>query len=117
MKQIVSDRTALATFMILIVSCLIAAVYFAVRIKVSEIQVVAHYTSYGGVNFYMDHWFYAVSYVAFFLFVATAHTAIGAKLYALKGRHFAICFGWFSFGIAVLGVINFLRIVNIAFPL
>ncbi len=116
-KHIAKDRAMLAIFATLIVGCLVAAVYFAIRIKVSEIQVVTRYNSYGGVNFYTDQWFYAISYVAFFVMVAIAHTAIGAKLYVLKGRRFALYFGWFSLGMVVLGVANFLRIVNVAFPL
>lgn len=116
-KDILKDRATALLFSVMILSCLLAAIYFAFRIKVSEIQVVTHYTSYGGVNFYTDQWFYALSFVAFFMVVAVVHAAIGIKLYALKGRRFALCFCGFSLGIIAVAVANFIRIVNVAFPL
>lgn len=117
LRQIAKDRAVLVTFMGLIVLCVVIAIYCAVRIKASEIYVVTRYTSYGTVNFTQTPWYNTIVFVIFFLFVAVAHTAIGMKLYQLKDRKFALYFGWFSVGIVLFAAVNFLRIINIAFPL
>lgn len=116
-KHIAKDRIVLLTFVILLLLCLVFAVYFALRVKPSDIQVYIHYTSYGGVNFYASQWYYALAYSLFFVFIGAVHSIIGAKLYTLRGRQFALYFGWFSVGVVLIGAVNFSHIVNVAFPL
>ncbi len=102
---------------ILLTLCVAVAIYFAIRIKASDIHVYTHYTSYGSTNFYASSWLYALGYPLFFLIVGLANTAIAAKLYNLKDRRFAVCFLWFSIGVALLALVNFTHIVKVAFPL
>lgn len=116
LKHLAKDRAILMTFAALVLLSIICAIYFAVRVRPSDIQVYTHYTSYGGVNFYASQWYYALSYSLFFLMIAACHTAIGAKLYSLKSRQFALYFGWFSIGVVLIAATNFLHIVKVAFP-
>lgn len=116
-KRLVQDRAVMATFGVLILLSVVCAIYFAVRVRPSDIQVYTHYTSYGGVNFYASQWYYALAYSLFFIMIAACHTAIGAKLYTLKSRQFTLYFGWFSIGVVLIAAANFLHIVKVAFPL
>ncbi len=117
LKQLGADRTTRTIYAIMVLLCIVAAVYFVVRVRVSDILVTAHYTSFGGVNFYAMEWWYAISFIVFFMVIATAHTAIGAKLIPLKGTTVANGFGIFSMGIVIFSMITLTHIINIAFPL
>lgn len=117
MRHIFHDRAVAAVFIVLILLCVVSAVYFGIRIETSDIQVATHYTSYGGVNFYTDQWWYTVSFVLIFLMIAVLHTAIAMKLYALKSRQIILGFGFFSIGLVVFATITLNYIVNVAFPL
>lgn len=117
MRHIFQDRAVAAVFVILMLLCMISAIYFGIRIETSDIQVATHYTSYGGVNFYTDQWWYAISFVVIFLMIAALHTAIAMKLYSLKSRQIVLGFGLFSIGLVVFATITLNYIVNVAFPL
>lgn len=117
LKQLGADRSMRTIYASMVVLCIAAAIYFAVRIRVSDILVTTHYTSFGGVNFYATEWWYTVGFVIFFLFIAIAHTAIGLKLMLLKDTTLAKGFAFFSIGIVVLATITLTHIINVAFPL
>lgn len=116
-RHAVQDRSVIVVFSILLITCIAAAVYFGIRVQPSYNQVYTHYTSYGGVNLYASQWWYALSFVFFFVFVALVHTAIGVKLHATKSAQLARGFGWFSIGLVVFATIMLTNIVNVAFPL
>ena len=116
LRHVAKDRAMLAAFGTMIITSIIAMIYFGIRVRPSDIQVTTHYTSYGGVNFYTSQWWYAIAFALFFLLIAIAHTSIGLKLYALKGREVAIGFAWFSIGMIVFAAITLTYIINIAFP-
>ena len=117
MRHIFQDRAVAAVFVVLSLLCVVCAIYFGIRIEASDIQVPTHYTSYGGVNFYTNQWWYAVAFVLVFLVIAILHTAIAVKLYALKTRQIVLGFGLFSVGLVVFAAITLNNIVNVAFPL
>lgn len=117
MRHIFQDRAVMAVFVVLVLLCVIGATYFGIRIETSDIQVATHYTSYGGVNFYTNQWWYAVSFIVLFLMIGLLHTAIAMKLYALKGRQIVLGFGLFSIGLVVFAAVTLNYIVNVAFPL
>lgn len=117
LRQAAKERTLVIVFGLLIALCLMVAIYFGVRIQPSYNQVYTHYTSYGGVNLYASQWWYAISFPLFFAMIAILHTAIGLKLYTLKGRQLATGFGWFSVGLVIFAAITLTYIVNVAFPL
>ena len=117
LRRVTSERSVIVVFGILLLLCAVAAVYFGIRVRPSDIQVTTHYTSYGGVNFYTSQWWYALSFIGFFLMVAILHTTIGLKLLTLKGKQVAAGFGWFSVGLVVFAILTLTYIVNVAFPL
>lgn len=117
LRDTVKERSLIVVFVLLIVLCLAAAIYFGVRVQPSYNQVYTHYTSYGGVNLYASQWWYAISFSLFFVMIALVHTSIGVKLYTLKGKQLAAGFGWFSVGLVIFAIITLTYIVNVAFPL
>lgn len=117
LRHIAKDRAFIGVFALLAVLCIVLSIYFGLRIKPSDIQVATHYTSYGGVNFYTSQWWYALSFVLFFVVIAVAHLSIALKLYSLKGRQLALGFGWFSLGLVAFAGVTLTYILNVAFPL
>lgn len=116
-RRAAQERMLLVVFGLLVVLCAGIAIYFGVRVQPSYNQVYTHYTSYGGVNLYASQWWYALSFPLFFVVVAILHTAIGVKVYTLKGKQLATGFGWFSVGLVIFAAITLTYIVNVAFPL
>lgn len=116
LKDLGRDRTARTVYGVLILVCIIAAIYFAARLRVSDILVTTHYTSFGGVNFYASQWWYAIGFVLFFMMIACVHTAIGMKLAAVKDSTVSVGFGIFSIALVMFATITLTYIVNVAFP-
>lgn len=116
-RHIAKERSLLVVFGVLVLLCVVAAVYFGVRVQPSYNQVYTHYTSYGVVNLYASSWWYAISFSLFFVVVAILHVAIGIKIYTLKGKQLAAGFGWFSVGLVLFAMVTLTYIVNVAFPL
>lgn len=117
LKQLGDDRTTRTIYGAMVLLSVAAAIYFGIRIRVADILVTAHYTSFGGVNFYAMEWWHALGFVFFFLLIAVAHTVIGVKLMALKNTIVANGYGIFSIGIVVFAFITLMHITNVAFPL
>lgn len=116
LKDLGRNRTARTVYGILIISCLVAAIYFTARLRVSDILVATHYTSFGGVNFYASQWWYAIGFALFFVIIACVHTAIGIKLSSTKDSSLSVGFGLFSIALVVFATITLTHIVNVAFP-
>lgn len=116
LKELGNDRTVRTVYGVLLIVCLVAAIYFAARLRVSDILVATHYTSFGGVNFYASQWWYAIGFVLLFVIIATVHTAIGMKLASVKDARLSAGFGLFSIAFVVFATITLTHIVNVAFP-
>lgn len=116
MKELGRDRTTRTVYIALVVLCLVVAIYFATRIRISDILVATHYTSFGGVNFYATQWWYAIAFSAFFVIIGWMHVAVGMKLIAVKDRVTSIGFGLFSIVFVVFAAITLTHIINVAFP-
>ena len=116
LKDLGQNRTARTVYGLLIAMCVVAAIYFSARIRVSDILVTTHYTSFGGVNFYASQWWYAIGFVLFFVIIACVHTAIGIKLSSVKNSSLSVGFGLFSIALVVFATITLTYIINVAFP-
>lgn len=104
-KPVLRDRYVMTLIVIAILFALIAGIYFALSIRVTDLQVMTHYTAFGVTNFYRDKWYYLLNFVGFFVIAAGLHSAIIVKLYGLKGRDFSIIFGWVTLVLLVIGLI------------
>lgn len=117
LKQLSGDRTMRTIYAVMLLLSLAAAIYFGVRIRMADILVTAHYTSFGGVNFYAMEWWHTLGFVCFFLFLMVAHVAVGLKLMTLKDRTLANGYGLFTIGVIIFACITLTHIINVAFPL
>lgn len=112
LKQLVADRYLLVLLAVLFLLALIAALNISLSIHPSEIQVVSHYSAFGG-NFYKDQWFYLSVFAVFELIVAILHIIISVKLLIIKGHPVAIMFAWIGFGVILLGWITARAVLNV----
>lgn len=98
----------------IIVAALAFSLYVGLTIRITELQVVSHYSAFGGTNFYRDRWFYLLGFIGFALFVALSHIVLMGKLYVEKDRHFAIVFGWATLLLLVVATFVVGSILQIA---
>ncbi len=111
-KKLVADRYLLALLAGLILFCLVLATIIGFSVQPREVQIVSHYSAFGVSRYYLDQWFYLILFVAFELVIAVFHSIISVKLLVEKGRSLAIMFAWYGFGIAVIGFITSLAVIN-----
>lgn len=113
-KQVFKDRPLAVAIIVLFLVTIIFCIYVGFAIQISELQVVVRYTSFGITNFYRNQWFYLLTFIAFGLIVAVTNTAIAAKLYQLKNRHYALFFIWLSVVLMVMAAITAWSVLRLA---
>ena len=114
-KQVITDRP----FMVLAVGLLLAGIVYALIIGFSiqprDVQIYTRYTAFGEAHFYKSPWHYTLTFIAFGVFVATAHAALMAKLHALGRRQSAFLVGWLGIAILSIAAVFALSIIRFAF--
>lgn len=113
-KTIISDKPILISVCVLAVISLICAIYFLIALNPSDLQVSIKYTEFGAEHVYSAHWTYMLSFAGFCIMLSTIHMAILYKLYKMKGRRFALFFGWCSVFLVIAAFAMLYRIINIA---
>lgn len=88
--------------------------YVGFKIEPSDVQIVTHYTAFGPTNFYRTRWVYLLTFIAFGLLFAAAHSILALKLLAEKDRSFAIGFLCLSLGMLGITFALTASILNIA---
>lgn len=102
LQQTIKDRAFLIVTIIMGVLVLLLVVTTSLRISPGELQVPIRYSSYGVTNFYRDKWYYLINFVVVGIVIFLLHVLIGMKLYAAKGRQFALPFMWLGVGIVLI---------------
>ncbi len=100
-KLVLADRLMVGLTLLMILVAIIYCLYVGFSLQASDIQVAVHYTAFGETNFYKDKWYYLSSFIGFGIIVATVHTLLVLKLYALERRQLAI----FFIGLSILMLI------------
>lgn len=113
-KAIFKDKAVLSVIAALLVVSIATAIYFAIKLNASDLQVSVKYTVFGTENVYRAHWTYMLSFVGFSLVVGILHTVIIAKLHRLKGKRFAVFFGWCSVALLLFAWLLLSQIINVA---
>jgi hypothetical protein len=111
--SLVSDRNFFAVWIVMIVLLLAVAILAIVNIRPSDLQIPVRYTSFGITHFYGDKWYYLLNFGFFGLVVASFHTIIAAKLYAVKGRVIALCFLGLTSTILLMSAIYMIAIFRV----
>lgn len=112
-KKLISDRYLFFLILLLFLLSLISSIFIGLSIKVSELQLVSHYTAYGTTNFYTDQWYYLLLFIAFQLLLAFFHSVIAIKLSEVRGRSIAIMFIWLGICLVILGWITADSVINV----
>lgn len=112
LKELIKDRYLLFLLSFLIILAIFLSIIIGFAIHPSELQLISHYSAFGGMHYYRDQWYYLLNFVAFELIVATLHTVLAIKLSTTKGRPFAIAFAWLGIGIVTLGWIMAIALFN-----
>lgn len=117
LRQVITDRYVTTLTVIALLLLVSFCLYIGFHIHVSEIQVVTHYSAFGVTNFYHDRWYYLLTFVGFGVIIALMHTLLIGKLLVLKGRAFALAFGWFTITLTLISWIIIAAVLRVAFPL
>jgi hypothetical protein len=115
LKTILSDRLLTVLMILLVLVCVAYCIYVGVSLRPSDLQVAAHYTTYGETNFYRAKWYYLLSFIAFGLIIAVAHTTLATKIYLQGRRHIALLFLGLSFLLVMIAWFITWSILKIAF--
>lgn len=113
LKLILADRYLLVLSAILIVGAISFAVYIALNVRPSELQLVSHCSAFGVTHLYRDQWFYLLTFGAFGLLTAALHIVLAIKLHTIKGHSLAVLFLWAGIAIVVLAWITAYAVINI----
>lgn len=92
------------------------AVYVAVSVRPSELQLVSHYSAFGVTHLYRDQWFYLLTFGLFGLFVAAIHGALSVKLLTIKGPSLAIAFAWAGIFTLLMAWMTAVAVINVWSP-
>jgi hypothetical protein len=112
-KSLVDDRYLLALSSVLIVLAISFAVYIALNVRPSDLQLVSHCSAFGLTHLYRDQWYYLLVFGFFGLFAAALHVVLSVKLLMIKGHSLAILFAWLGIAVVILAWITAYAIINI----
>jgi hypothetical protein len=106
--SLVADRYLLVLSGILALLALSFAVFIALSVHPSDLQLVSHCSAFGLTHFYRDQWYYLLIFGFFGL-----HIILSVKIMMAKGHSLAILFAWLGIAIVVLAWITAYAIINI----
>lgn len=115
-KELLTNRYLTVLSAVTVLLALSLAIFIAIRVHPSDLQLVTHYTAFGVTHLYRDQWFYLLNFVGFAFVVAFVNIAITIKLYLLKGSPLAILLAWFTIGLMVFTWGVSLSIINVWSP-
>jgi hypothetical protein len=113
LKLLVADRYLLILSAVVALLAISFAIYVGVSVHPSSLQLVSHYSAFGGTCLYSDQWYYLLGFGAFGLFAAAIHISLAVKLLTIKGHSLAILFAWLGLVIIILAWSTAYAIINI----
>ncbi len=112
-NSLVADRYLLVLSSILVLLAISFAIYIALNVRPSELQLVSHCSAFGVTHLYRDQWYYLLSFGVFGLLAAAFHTVLAVKILTIKGHSLAILFAWLGIAIIVLAWMTAYAVINI----
>lgn len=88
-REMLSDRLLAILSIVGVLVSIFSAVFLAMSIRASELQVVVRYTGFGITNYYRDKWYYLLSFIAFIIVLLVIHYMMAFKMYRIKGKNMA----------------------------
>ena len=115
-KQLLTNRYLTVLSGVSILLALSLAIFIAIRVQPSDLQLVTHYTAYGVTHLYRAQWFYLLNFIGFAVIVAFLNIAITIRIYILKGHPLAVLFAWFGVGLLIFAWVVAISIINVWSP-
>ncbi len=115
-KELITNRYLTVLSAVLLLLSIAFAIFIAIVVRPSELQLVTHYTAFGVTHLYRDQWFYLLTFGGFAILVAFFHIALAIKMYITKGHPLAILVAWIGIGIILFAWITALSLVNVWSP-
>ena len=116
LRQLVAHRYLLVLNAVIVLLALAFAVYVAVSVRPSELQLVSHYSAFGVTHLYRDQWFYLLAFGLFGLFAAAIHGALSVKLLVVKGPSLAVAFAWIGIFTILMAWVTAAAVINVWSP-
>jgi len=110
---LLADRYLLTLSGALALLAISFAIYIALNVHPSELQLVSHCSAFGVTHLYRDQWYYLLTFGIFGLFAAALHIIIAVKLLTIKGHSLAILFAWLGIAIVILAWTTAYAVINI----
>lgn len=115
LKHLIADRPMAAFIAALLLVGIGYAIYVALALQPSDLQVATRYTAFGSTHFYRSKWYYLISFAVFGLVVAGVHGALAVKLYSRGQRQLAVFLTVLSLFIFVIAWIIARSVLQVAF--
>lgn len=110
---LITHRQLLTLSIALVVLSLAFALYVALSVQPSELQLVSHCSAFGVTHLYRDQWFYLFSFGVFGLLAAALHVFLSAKILMIKGPSLAALFLWAGIAVVILAWASAYPVINI----
>lgn len=114
LQVILREKSLLVVLLAILAVSILYIIYFSINITASDIHVGIKYTAFSLERLYRAPWTYLLSFIGFGLVIGVLHTIITVKLYRIKGKRFAVFFGWCSVGMLIIAWLLLNNILGIA---
>lgn len=116
LRLLVANRYLLVLTAVMVLLALGFAVYVALSVRPSELQLVSHYSAFGVTQLYRDQWFYLLTFGLFGLLVAAIHGTLALKLLIVKGHSLAIACAWLGIAMILFAWTTAIAVINVWSP-
>ncbi len=97
LRSLVSDKLLLTLSIGIIVVFIAYAIYVALSVTPTEVQIATRYTSFGDVQFYRSKWYQLYLLIGLAAVMAVVHIGATAKLLDRNMRSLAVALCYFTF--------------------
>ena len=112
-REALRDRAYVTALVVTAIALVAVLVLCVANIHPSELQVPIRNTVFGTRYTYQEQWYNELAFAGFAILVATFHTVISARLYAMKDRRYSIAFQWLTVAMLLISFLVFVAIFRV----
>ncbi|MEK7620785.1 MAG: hypothetical protein AAB395_00330 [Patescibacteria group bacterium] len=102
-EHVTKDRALMASWLLLVVICLVITILLVFRIHPSDLNTQVRYSAFGVTHIYSNAWYYLLPVVLFSLTTLVLHSLITIKLFNETNQYIARLFIWVTIAVVVIG--------------
>lgn len=102
-NTVTKDRAFMASWLVLVVICLVVTILLVFRIHPSDLNTQVRYTAFGVTHIYSNAWYFLLPVVLFSLTTLVLHSLIAIKLFNETNQYIARLFIWVTIAVVVIG--------------